>query len=257
MSQSLVILAKWPESGQSKTRLAEELGTERALLIAQAFLKDVLLRLESLPVRKVLAFAPAEAREHFTQLAGKGYALKPQADGDLGGRLHTLLLSEWEEGQCEVVFLGTDSPTLPLPWIEQAFEQLLQVDVVLGPAVDGGYYLLGCRRSPRWIAILEKLTISESSTQASADVSSRLRSIGRRLPIFTDIAWGSSQVLAQTIAQLEMSGLRLALLPVWYDVDTAADWHFLQTHVRALRCAGVEPVVPHTEALITELTDES
>jgi hypothetical protein len=93
-------------------------------------------------------------------------------------------------------------------------------DVVLGPATDGGYYLVGCAR------------------EAPA--------------IFANIPWGSSQVLRDTVGAIAGAGCRLALLPPWYDVDTLDDWRMLQGHVAALRQAGLDPGIPHTERLLQE-----
>ena len=100
-----------------------------------------------------------------------------------------------------VVLVGTDSPTLPLAFIEQAFHELERADVVLGPATDGGYYLVGCAL--------------------------------RLPPIFDGIAWSSSHVLAETVSRLTDPSWRLALLPPWYDVDTLDDWHLLRGHLAA------------------------
>jgi glycosyltransferase A (GT-A) superfamily protein (DUF2064 family) len=116
-----------------------------------------------------------------------------------------------------VVLVGTDSPTLPVAFVEQAFAELRQADVVLGPATDGGYYLLGCAR--------------------------------RLPPIFDGIAWGSSAVFRDTVARLTDPEWRLAVLPPWYDVDTLDDWRMLQGHMAALRRAGIDPGAPHTERL--------
>ena len=119
-----------------------------------------------------------------------------------------------------MVVLGTDSPTLPPAYVEQAFAALDNADVVLGPATDGGYYLVGCG--------------------------------GRVPPIFEGIAWGGPTVLAETIALLADPSWRLAVLPPWYDVDTADDWRMLCGHLAALRRAGLDPGVPHTERLCRE-----
>ena len=117
-----------------------------------------------------------------------------------------------------MVLVGTDSPTLPLVLVEQAFQELEQADVVLGPATDGGYYLVGC---------------------------------GRRLPpIFEGVAWSSSRTLTDTIARLADPSWRLALLPPWYDVDTGDDWQMLRGHLAAMRRAGLDPGIPHTAALL-------
>jgi glycosyltransferase A (GT-A) superfamily protein (DUF2064 family) len=116
-----------------------------------------------------------------------------------------------------VVLLGTDSPTVPVAWVGQAFAELTTADVVLGPATDGGYYLIGCAR--------------------------------RLPPVFAGVAWGGPTVLAETVARLADPSWRLALLPPWYDLDTLADWRMLRGHIAALRRAGLDPGVPHLERL--------
>jgi glycosyltransferase A (GT-A) superfamily protein (DUF2064 family) len=123
----------------------------------------------------------------------------------------------------KVVVIGTDSPTLPVEYIERAFADLDRADVVLGPAVDGGYYLVGCRRLP---------------------------------PIFAGIDWSSNRVLAQTIDRLVTPSWSLALLPPWYDVDTPKDWSMLRGHVKAMRRARIDPGIPHTESLLREKAGE-
>ncbi len=185
--------------------------------MAIAFLRDLLERLASLPASRVVAFDPPGAGPHFAELAGDRFALAPQADGDLGRRLSTFITSQLDAGAEAVVVVGSDGPTVPLAYIEQAFAELRRADVVLGPAADGGYYLVGC---------------------------------GRRLPpIFDGVAWGGPTVLAESVARLSDPAWRLALLPPWYDVDTLDDWRMLCGHLTALRRAGIDPGVPHTEAL--------
>jgi glycosyltransferase A (GT-A) superfamily protein (DUF2064 family) len=299
---SLVVMAKWPEAGQSKTRLAQELGETQALAIARAMLADTVFRLgkanpaafglctgppqpkgqgfappgdsgqpsrlgdlqelpaassswcgrEPVRLRRVLAYAPPQAATQFAELAGQDFVLLPQSKGDLGERLQTLLLSEWAAGQDAVIFLGTDSPTLPLGYIGTAIDWLRQVEVVLGPAWDGGYYLLGCRWSLRWLVTLFPSVqphLPENRT-LEPDMRQRLPALlgEQRLPIFTDIAWGSAQVFEQTVQRLETTRLRWALLPPWYDVDTSTDWAWLRAHLRALIQAGQECALPKLEA---------
>src|SRR5205807_4997142 len=108
----------------------------------------------------------------------------------------------------------------PVEYVERAFAELEHADVVLGPATDGGYYLLGCNR--------------------------------RLPPLFDGVGWGGARVLAETLARLPADGWRLALLPPWYDVDTLDDWHMLAGYLAALRRAGLNPGVPRTEALAWE-----
>jgi rSAM/selenodomain-associated transferase 1 len=191
------------------------LGPEEAARIARAFLEDTVDRLAPLPVRRVLAYSPPESRGEFAALLEGRFELTPQGKGDLGRRLSAFLTEQFAEGADAVVLLGTDSPTLPVAYVEQAFRELESNDVVLGPATDGGYYLIGCS--------------------------------GRVPPCFEGVAWGTSRVLGETVARL--AGWRLALLPPWYDVDTPEDWAMLQGHLAALRGAGLDPGVPQTEAL--------
>jgi uncharacterized protein len=217
ITRVLGLFAKWPEPGQVKTRLAAVSSPAWAADVALAFLRDLTDRLGLFAARRLLAFAPASAAARFAGLVGDRFGLVPQAEGDLGRRLSCFLGEQLAAGAGSVVVVGADSPTLPLAHIEQAFAELERADVVLGPATDGGYYLVGC---------------------------------GRRVPpIFDGIAWGGPTVLAQSIARLADPAWRLALLPPWYDVDTLDDWRMLCGHLAALRRAGLDPGVPHTEAL--------
>ena len=217
---TLGLFAKWPRPGQVKTRLAVVMGQERAAQVARAFLLDTLDRLAKVSVRRVVAFAPDDAAADFVALLQGRCEFRPQGDGDLGARLRRFITAEIAGGADAVVVVGADSPTLPVEYVQRAFAELDRADVVLGPAMDGGYYLLGC---------------------------------GRRVPpVFDNIDWGGSCVLAETIARLPTPAWRFALLPPWYDVDTPADWQMLRGHVAALRRAGLDPGVPHTEKLLRE-----
>jgi len=216
----LGVFAKWPAAGAVKTRLSTTAGPDWGARVARAFLLDTLARLGAVAARKMVVFAPPETQADFASLVTSGYEITPQCPGDLGTRMSTFIADRLREGAEAVVLVGTDSPTLPVEWVERAFAELQHADLVLGPALDGGYYLIGC---------------------------------GRRLPpIFEGVSWSTDQVLAQTIAQLSDPGWRLALLPPWYDVDTPADWNLLCGHLVALRRAGIDPKAPATEALASE-----
>ncbi len=212
------LFAKQPLPGLVKTRLAAATSAAWAARVAEAFLLDTLAKLAGLDAERVVAFAPHAAQAYFVNIAAGRFELMPQMEGDLGQRLASFCTAHLQRGVAAVVLVGTDSPTLPLGYIEQAFRALEQADVVVGPATDGGYYLIGCAR--------------------------------RLPPIFEGVAWSSSRVLAQTIACLTNADGRLAVLPPWYDVDTLDDWWLLQGHVAALRRAGLDPCVPHTEPLL-------
>jgi rSAM/selenodomain-associated transferase 1 len=215
----LGLFAKWPIAGAVKTRLS---STDPAwgARVARAFLLDILERFAATDARLMLAHSPAEAADTFLDLVPRRWELTPQGEGDLGQRLARFVAARQTEGATAIVLIGADSPTLPVTLVEEAFAELHTADVVLGPACDGGYYLVGC---------------------------------GPQLPpIFNGVAWGSAEVLRQTVAALSDPRWRLCVLPPWYDVDTPEDWAMLRGHLASLRRCGIDPGTPHSEALCRE-----
>lgn len=212
----LAVLAKAPRAGTVKTRLAEATSADWAARVAAAFIHDTVRRLGQVAARRFLLVSPMDSISYFLPVAGERFSILLQGDGDLGLRLERFFQAQLTPA-AKVVVVGSDSPTLPIAYVEEAFALLSQADIVLGPASDGGYYLLG---------------------------------LARGIPsIFHGIDWGSERVLEQTISRLE-TNCQLALLPPWYDVDTLADWHKLRGHVLALRRAGMDPEIPETEQLL-------
>src|SRR5207302_563274 len=112
-------------------------------------------------------FTPPQSRPFFAGLVGDRFRLAPQDDGDLGVRMAAFFAEQLQAGSTATVLVGTDSPTLPLAFIGQAFSELQHADVVLGPATDGGYYLVGIA--------------------------------GRLPPLFDGITWGGPGVLGATV----------------------------------------------------------
>ncbi len=244
----LGLFAKQPTPGQVKTRLAAQTSPQWAARVAETFLKDIVARLGNFAAQRVLAYAPAQAESYFADLVQGRFNLIPQAEGDLGRRMETFLAGQLKEGAQSVVLVGADSPTIPLAFIDQAFEELTQADLVLGPATDGGYYLLGV--SSGQSAGGSCLCAFWPLPSAGCPLSCPLPTA--HCPLFQGIAWGQPTVLRETIAQLEGSSVRLKLLSPWYDVDTLDDWRMLQGHLAALRRAGIDPKLPNTERLIHE-----
>jgi len=232
----LAVLAKQPLPGLVKTRLAAETSPHWAACVAAAFLTDSLDRLAAIDAYRILVYAPPEAEAFFSTLARDRFTLMPQVEGDLGQRMAAFFSAvvvpklefgneapggnEVRGGAVKAVLVGVDSPTLPLSYIEEAFAKLERADVILGPAADGGYYLVGCA--------------------------------GHVPPIFESITWSRSAVLEETVTLLKDTEWRLELLPPWYDVDTLSDWRMLRGHLAALRRAGVKTDLPCTEALAFE-----
>lgn len=211
----LGLFAKWPVPGAVKTRLARDTSCEFAVQVADAFLRDCLFRYAELPIRRIVVFDPPDERERFLALIDRRWELMPQIGVDLGVRLRHFFDGAFQRGATRVVAIGTDSPTMPPGYLLDAFERLNDREVVLGPATDGGYYLIGLSRpAPE---------------------------------LFADVRWSANDVLRQTIDRL--GSLSLALLPPWYDVDTLDDWTALRGHLAALCAAGQLPLAPNTEQL--------
>jgi rSAM/selenodomain-associated transferase 1 len=203
--RSLGLFAKQPIPGRAKTRLAAATSPEFAARVAGALLAHALDRFAEVRAERYLAFDPPDAGLFFDSLAAGRYRLEPQASGDLGLRLEAFFAARFEAGDRAVVAVGTDSPTLPVEWVAETFDLLESADIVLGPAADGGYYLIGLRRLS---------------------------------PVFSGIEWGTARVLRQTVARAAEADCSLNLLPPWYDVDTLDDWYLLHGHVAALERAG-------------------
>lgn len=204
--QALVVMAKQPAAGRTKTRLSPPLSAPEAAELYACFLRDTLDLVRSLPgVAPVIAYTPLQpAAQAYFQALAPDFHLVPQDGKTLGERLEMVLSHCLDRGYTRVAAMNSDSPLLPIEYLRQAFVLLkdAHIDVVLGPCDDGGYYLIGWKRlHPRLVREVEMST---------------------------------SRVLSDTLALAAQEGLGVALLPPWYDIDTAADLRRLQDDLAAL-----------------------
>jgi rSAM/selenodomain-associated transferase 1 len=190
---ALVIVAKEPAAGQSKTRLASVLSVAQRTALAEAMLLDKIAQVDAvLGVRPWLAYAPDEALSAMRARCDERWGLLAQGEGPLGARLTRVSEALFRAGYSAVILIGSDSPTLPRERLDEARDALASgADAVIGPAEDGGYYLLGLRAF-------------EPS-------------------VFEAIEWSTERVFAQTTAAIERAGLRWTSLAESYDVDVASD----------------------------------
>ncbi len=185
-------MARRPVAGRVKTRLCPPLTPEQAATLYTAFLRDLIEMIRTVPgVRPLIAYAPADAEDYFANLA-PDLDRRPQIGADLGERLAAVTSALLQEGVPAVVVIGSDSPSLPAGYIAQALAELERgADLVLGPADDGGYYLVGLRRpAPE---------------------------------LFTQVPMSTPTVLHDTLTVARRIGLHPHLIAPWYDVDTVAD----------------------------------
>jgi len=196
----LAVFARAPDPGRTKTRLIPALGEAGAAALHRAFIDDTLARCAGAAGFETTLWCagnpdhPVLAR----LAAAHGVAREPQPPGDLGARMAGALgaaLARAGRG----LLIGTDAPTLPVSLLHTAARGLEQAELVLGPAADGGYYLVGVR--------------------------------GAVPPVFEGVPWSSPRVLAATLERARTAGVRTALLPPWYDVDRAQDLRLLRSHL--------------------------
>jgi rSAM/selenodomain-associated transferase 1 len=211
------LFVKYPEPGRVKTRLAGAIGDTLAAELYVAFLDDLVARFRDIDARRVLAYTPNHdrSRDYFERLADGAFELWAQSDGSLGERIESFFDAFGPE---PVVVVGSDSPTLPRRDVEHALAALNdKIDCVLGPATDGGVYLIGLNQ--RTLSLIDRrndLPVGERS-------------------LFDRIEWSTSRVLQQMIVAAERGGASLDLLPLWYDIDTQPDTDFLRGHLAVLR----------------------
>lgn len=191
---ALAVVAKVPAPGEVKTRLCPPLVATEAAALARCFLLDRVEQLAAVPGGDPLvAFTPREREDELRSLLPAGVRLVAQNGIDLGTRLDRLLTDLLAEGYVGAIAVDADSPTLPTAFLHRACRSLLggPTDVVVGPCEDGGYYLIGLR--------------------APAPA------------LFRDIPWSTPSVLEETVARARWLGLRLTLLPRWFDIDRGED----------------------------------
>ena len=187
--KALILFIKYPEAGNVKTRLGAEVGFELAAELYRLFIQQTFELVQNCSAQKVfVAFEPADREAEFSEFIPKQFAVFPQEGKNLGERMLNAFQYAFARGYKNVAILGSDSPTLPLKNIDEAFEKLSKSDLVLGPSEDGGYYLIGLTHAHRGL--------------------------------FDKIEWSSSSVMQATIERAEKLRLQYKLLSVWYDIDT-------------------------------------
>ena len=193
---AFAVMAKAPRIGEVKTRLVPPLGAEEAANFSACFLKDIIANFiaaaKNAPVEGYVAYSPPGSEALFRDLVLPEILLLPPRRIGLGDSLLHAAEDLLAAGYCGACLVNADSPTLPTSILIEAVEALRKPGdrVVLGPASDGGYYLIGLKRPHR--------------------------------RLFEDIAWSTERVFRQTVERAASIGLEVVTLSPWYDVDNAA-----------------------------------
>jgi rSAM/selenodomain-associated transferase 1 len=201
-TNQLIVFTRYPTVGQAKTRLIPALGAAGAAELHRQMTVHTLAQVRELQQYQSLAvtiyFAGQQHQSEMVAWLGSEWQYQQQVTGDLGVRMATAFADTLQSRMQKVVIIGTDCPGLTAEIIQNAFEHLSDHDLVLGPAIDGGYYLIG------------------------------LRSIQPEL--FIDIPWSTDEVLAKTINIAQQLPLSIALLPPLADVDRPVDLPVWELH---------------------------
>ncbi len=220
MAVCVIVFVKSPVPGQVKTRLIPHLSAGQAAALYQAFLVDWCNVLSTIStVHRVIAYTPPEGLNALQTLIGEDLVYIPQQGATLGERLIAAAYWAYDRDYAKFLFVGSDSPTLPIQYVEHALDLLESRDVVIGPSVDGGYYLIGFSKHGASLLIPT---------------------------IFEEVTWSTDVVFRQTLEKIRMINARLGLLPPWYDVDTPAGLQLLQDHLFGMALAGESIPAPRT-----------
>jgi len=205
-AQEIILLfTKYPRPGSSKTRLIPALGAEGAAKLQRAMTLSICEKIKNLAVKRYChthVYFTGSTVEEIQKLLGKNFTYQHQGEGDLGRRM-SAAISEHLGRYRAIILVGADCPDINGTILLAGLEKLKNNDAVIGPAFDGGYYLIGVRGD-----------IAESSLEY----------------IFTEIDWGGAEVCQQTIQRMTDLQMRYQLLKKLHDIDNPEDLEHLHNH---------------------------
>ena len=218
------VFCKTPAAGLSKTRLSPPLRADECASLSACFIRDVAATVGALTydgdVSGYAVYTPAGSEQRLRALLPMGFRLVLQGEGDLGARLYKATADLLAIGHAGAILINSDSPTLPLAILRAAADAVRREDaVVLGPALDGGYTLIGLSRAHR--------------------------------RIFADIPWSTPQVYERTVERAREMRLPVVSLPQWYDIDDGDSLRLLESELAGERPPFAAPGVTGAEAPAT------
>jgi uncharacterized protein len=207
------IFCKTPAAGYSKTRLSPPLHPEECGQLSACFIRDLAATIHDLALQSqttpYAVYTPAGTEDRLRALLPAGFRLLVQRDGEFGARLWQAMRDLLDAGHAGAILVNADSPTLPASILRAAVVALRDGDVVvLGPAIDGGYTLIGLSRP--------------------------------HARLFEDIPWSTPDVYRRTVERAGEIGVPVVTLPLWYDVDDQATLRLLQAELVGERPAFAE-----------------
>jgi len=189
----LIIFGRYPDPGRTKTRLIPALGPEGAADLQRWLTENILETVRRFARPREIGVEicfEGDSKQKMRQWLGSGEILSRQVSGNLGERMQAAFLDAFQRGADRVVLLGTDIPQIRTDHLEQAFDALVENDLVVGPSTDGGYWLIG---------------------------------LNHPVNLFEGIKWSTDAVFGQTLALAKEQELRVNKLSPLKDIDTAKD----------------------------------
>lgn len=201
-NRCVILFVKFPEPGKVKSRLAQEMDGDVVQRLYECMVLDAIDMLKQAKTPFRICFDPPEAQERMQQWLGQAYSYMPQIGLDLGERMEQAFIRVFSEGVDETLLIGSDIPELTAAMIDDAFRDLATHDAVIGPANDGGYYLVGFKKGTL------------------------------RPEVFKSMAWSTKTVFRETLGRLRKASLTVCLLPVLTDIDTPGDVEAFLAHAK-------------------------
>jgi rSAM/selenodomain-associated transferase 1 len=189
----IVLFVKYPSAGRVKTRLAQIIGPHNAARMYEHFVHDIIGAVRTVAAPVWIFFDPPHQKKQFQNWLGNNFSYAAQSGVDLGQKMKNAFQHVFAAGFSEALLMGSDIPDLPVEHLERGLKALQADKVVVGPAGDGGYYLIG---------FTEHNFLPE---------------------VFENIRWGTDTVYEQTLNTLRKRRRKAFQLPRWNDVDTAED----------------------------------
>jgi len=205
---AVAIMCKTPRPGLSKTRLSPPLRPEECAEISGCFIRDLAGTISRLTIedqsKGYAVYTPIGSERELTRFLPSGFGIVPQCEGDFGARLYQGIVDLLGIGHAGAILVNSDSPTLPRSILRAAIEEVLAGDrVVLSPAFDGGYTLIGLSQPHRHL--------------------------------FEDIPWSTENVYRLTLQRAQEINLPVSEIDGWYDVDDAASYAMLEAEISGRR----------------------
>lgn len=195
MKNALILMTRVPIPGKTKTRLETHFTPEQCAELHTCFLKDIYKASKAVSADVFVYFTPDRHRSKLSSILGREAVLRPQSDGGLGDRMLNAIRECLGEGYERCLLIGTDIPTVQAETLHAAFELLDYNEIVIGPTLDGGYYLIGMRKAYN--------------------------------EVFDNTFYGVGSVFENTLQHIRQLGVSFSVLNQGYDIDTFGDLQYM------------------------------